>query len=230
MTTHQQIPELIQINNFSDSEYGAKTLDSIVENKLINGSTNGAYSQVKTGSISSKVLVLAGGMMGAVFTPSNVLGQQIVLIDQSNEQSLKEYLETVDKQLDAYLNKISGLNCKPIRRDLINAINSFTEMEEDWDGYGANPLGAASAANAIALVEKLGKSSLNKISLVYPNSNSTVSVKWDNGMGEKVSLEVGSKTFSYYIKLNSYPKPKFFNNVQINTETVNQLDQHISCL
>ncbi|MCF0056707.1 hypothetical protein [Dyadobacter sp. CY356] len=97
------------------------------------------------------------------------------------------------------------------RSQVIKEIVSFASLNHDWDGFGALPLEVESAANAISITNRLSNSALSGISALYPNPHGTISIDWENGSNEIISLEVGNTSFSYYVKLES-SEPAFFDN------------------
>jgi hypothetical protein len=99
------------------------------------------------------------------------------------------------------------------RNEIVKEIISFVSLNQDWDGYGALPLQVESAANAILITNQLTDSDLLKISAVYPNPHGTITFDWENDLAERISLEVGNTSFSYYVKVSS-GSPEYFNNVK----------------
>ena len=122
-------------------------------------------------------------------------------------------LEMVDEYEHVFPMQTSEAN------SLIEIILSFKTLHESWDGYGALPLEAKSASNAVYLITKLSDKVKSKISNVYPNSNGTISFEWENYVGERLVTEIGNGTMSYYLKLNSYT-PKFMNDVSFDDESI----------
>ena len=100
----------------------------------------------------------------------------------------------------------------------IKNIFSFKILENNWDGYGAIPAEIESASNAVTFVSYLDEEVAGFIYDVFPNPNGTISFLWENNSKERLSLEVGNQTMSYYLKLNSQ-KPQIFNNKHINKFT-----------
>ena len=209
---------------YYDSEASIDILNQIIK-KPATVDPNGEFNQPKASGSLSKVLVLTGGMIAAILTPQEVIAKKVVL-QQSDENSVNDYLENVNTPLEGYFIGLTALVCKSNRQQFIDLINSF--KEDGWLENDEVIVSTESSSNAISLIKELSMASLEKIDLIYPSRNGTISVKWDNGNGSKLSLSIGEETFSYYLKINS--KPKFFNNVKISIETVNQLDYNISQL
>lgn len=83
---------------------------------------------------------------------------------------------------------------------LKNDIYDFTNLEEDWDGYGGVPLLPEIAETANKLIAMLASDLVNRISDIYPNSHGTVTIEWQNWDQEKLSLEIGRNNYSYFVK------------------------------
>jgi hypothetical protein len=116
-----------------------------------------------------------------------------------------------------------------VRKDVIDKIIAFKSLNENWDGYGAYPLEVKSASSAIQFILFLNDRIIEKINDVYPTPNGTVSLVWENEVNEKVALEIGNNTLSYYVKLNSQ-KPIFFNAIEINAKEANKISNFIKAL
>ena len=90
--------------------------------------------------------------------------------------------------------------------DLRNAayeqILSFKSLDNNWDGFGAIPLGAKCATSALRLINYLGESELGSIDDLFPNTNGSVCIKWVNIDGERLTLSLGAESFSFYMKKN----------------------------
>jgi hypothetical protein len=78
-----------------------------------------------------------------------------------------------------------------------NQIEELSEMQADWDGYGALPINAATKYNSITSLRGI---------LIYvpapeitPNPNGTLSFEWETKRGS-AHLEIGQTRLSFYIK------------------------------
>jgi hypothetical protein len=93
---------------------------------------------------------------------------------------------------------------------LKNQIDSFTELEANWDGYDGVALLETISTKAKQFIALLDDIYIDKITDLYPNTHGTITIDWDNEKGEKLSLEIGENNHSYFIdKIDS--KPSFFN-------------------
>lgn len=107
------------------------------------------------------------------------------------------------------------------RNQIIKDIISFASLSHDWDGYGALPLEVESAANSILITNQLSNSELSKISALYPNPHGTITFEWKTDLEERISLEVGNTSFSYYTKEKS-SEPKFYNNMKFGEAEIDE--------
>jgi hypothetical protein len=111
--------------------------------------------------------------------------------------------------------------------NLIKGIADFTRLPKNWDGYEAIPLQKSNFSNATFLITLLSRSSIRKISDYFPNANGTLTIEWENSKDEKVSVEVGGSTFSYYVKLDAQ-SPLFFNGNTFTDSEITKLDSYTS--
>ena len=94
-------------------------------------------------------------------------------------------------------------------------INEFTFLKENWDGYGALPLYKDIAEISIDFISKLDKY-VNKISDIYPNPNGTLTIRWKTVDDDILSLEIGMKNYSFFIRYSDNDKsPVFVNGYNI---------------
>lgn len=150
---------------------------------------------------------------------------------ESHELFLKEYKEDVENPCNNYISELSEFvfKNKISKMEIIKKIVSFESLKQQWDGYSAIPLEVNSAANSINLINLLDESVVESIDDIYPNTHGTVSLEWSNSSKERLSLEVGNETFSYYLKLNSQ-SPQFFNDIEITSTEIHKLSKHIISL
>lgn len=214
-------------------EYNLLELQSL-KSKLEKSNNLALESSKGSTESESKILRVVYGIAGTVmvaFQTQNVEPSQMLKDNYiTNNRYVNTYipndlgLDPYIKGLKKYLSSMEGL-----KDDIICKIIGFKSLNESWDGYGAIPLEVKSASNAINFIHHLDMSLVNKISDVYPNTNGTVSIKWEDG-DERISLDAGNDSFSYYVKFNSQ-KPKFYNNIPFNNvEAITVLAESISAL
>lgn len=176
-----------------------------------------------------KTIILGGALATSVMGTGN--------IDQTNKIKFKyKVIETsiVNNTVSEFeviqqsqINDYIKINTPLINKDeLIKEILSFKSLNNNWDGYGAHPLQINSAFNALKLIDLLENSIVAKIDDIYPNPNGTVSFMWKNTIDERISLEVGNQTISYYVKSNNN-ETLFFNKISINDESISKLYSQI---
>lgn len=179
----------------------------------------------------SRGKVYAAGVISlcSLAISGSVQGEPRLLEPCAMEFAIDDYLKE-DERVNEYINEYLPTRAKVNKTVLVERILSFKVLEQNWDGNDGIPLECSSAANAIHVVYVLSQKALNKLTDVYPNNNGTVTMLWVNNSGERISIGVGNKTFSYYCKLNVEAKPLFFNDLPLNTKSIKQLEEHISSL
>ncbi|RXT60410.1 hypothetical protein [Pseudomonas syringae] len=79
-------------------------------------------------------------------------------------------------------------------------INSYRELEDDWDGYGAVAIDAVTLQNAIyAAARLIGRAPVPDLT---PNSNGTISFEWESPFG-LAHLEIGKSRYAFFIRLEN---------------------------
>ena len=111
----------------------------------------------------------------------------------------------------------------------IRTILSFKTLVNNWDGYGAIPLELDSASNSIKIITLASDFMVSKIEDLYPNPNGTVSILWKNRNDETVSVEIGNNSMSYYV-MQKDKDPEFFDNVPIDSSSVEKLSSFVRLL
>ncbi|MFO7789753.1 MAG: hypothetical protein R6V32_04215 [Bacteroidales bacterium] len=177
-----------------------------------------------------KSAAVAGVMAFSSF--GDLVAKDYIKNPEFNLDDVASFAENFDKSENQYFEEIktvSSLNKIREKNDLIKDIISFKVLNNNWDGYGALPAEIESATNAITLVHYLEEEIADFISDLFPNPNGTISFLWKNNSEERLSLEVGNQTMSYYLKLNSQ-KPQFFNNKNINKKNITELSGLVKML
>lgn len=83
---------------------------------------------------------------------------------------------------------------------LKDQINSLISLNENWDGYGSVSVLEEIGISAKTFLSTLNSSWIERVSDIYPNPHGTLTIEWENKVGEKLSLELGRNNFSYFIK------------------------------
>lgn len=175
-------------------------------------------------------------MIGSVFIPTNDV--KAVNAQKINSSPKIEFVVNNELQLEDYQNNILSLEnynfCfyknKEDKKELIEKILSFKSLQESWDGFGAMPLEIKSATNAINFLNILSKSHdfINPTD-IFPNPHGTVSFVWENSYDERLSLEIGNSSLSYYSLYNG-SNPEFFNNVELIDTNIEIIARKINSL
>jgi hypothetical protein len=156
----------------------------------------------------------------------------IVSQEEDNiEICIDNYTNSIEAKMEEYLAELDCFNALPkySKQDLYKRIISFKTLNNSWDGYGAYPLEAESATNALLLLDSIGENVFGNVDEVYPNNNGTITFTWENESEEVVNIEVGNKTMSYFVDLKGM-ETSFINNVEIDDEEANKISEYIQLL
>jgi len=103
------------------------------------------------------------------------------------------------------------------KRKIIDRINSFRKLKENWDCYNANSFDATTIDNAILFFDSLDTDYLNILSVddicPTPNATITIEVRKDRNI---VSVEIGNKYYNYFAEING----NYLDQEQILTSTI----------
>lgn len=131
---------------------------------------------------------------------------------------------------DNYINELSNIDKVNFTiNEIITTILSFKSLNSSWDGYGALPLEIKSASNAIEILNNIETKLVNRVDDFYPNTHGTISFEWTNKLQEKLFLEIGNESFSYFVKYKN-SAPLFFNDLDLNGENFKNLSKHIKSI
>ncbi len=83
---------------------------------------------------------------------------------------------------------------------LKDQIDNLISLNENWDGYGSISVLEEIGQSAKTFLSTLNPSWIERVSDIYPNPHGTLTIEWENKVGEKLSLELGGNNFSYFIK------------------------------
>lgn len=219
----------------NDKEIDLEGVEDLLEeiNRIDSCNTNVPNSRsdiLKRNNPHLKYLFAAGALIFC--NPGEVISNNIVFDDtESQDLFIKGYSNDVENPCNTYISQLSEFvfKNKISKMEIIKKIVSFESLRQSWDGYDAIPVEVNSAANSINLINLLEENVVESIDDIYPNTHGTVSIEWSNTSNEKLSLEVGNETFSYYIKLNSQ-SPQFFNDIEITAKEINKLSKQIISL
>ena len=171
-----------------------------------------------------------GSLLEQGSTPSR---SQITLVNSKakNSKSISRFfpLFLVKGQetpsLSAYISLVSTSqrsNIEELRKASYEQILSFKSLDNNWDGFGAIPINVRCASSALCIINFLEEPELNSISDLFPNANGSVCIKWVNNFGERLTLSIGSETFSFYVKKTGIDV-EFYDNQLINDVSISFL-------
>lgn len=171
--------------------------------------------------------------MSAVLFASLLTSPNYAMTSEANSDK-NDYLSDlvkIDSEHNQYVDFLtSHTNLGIQKRQMITEqILSFKSLSNNWDGYGAIPTEIRSASNAITLIQNLSPSIVSKITSVYPTTNGTVALVWENKDDERVSFEIGDDNYSFYTKLNNL-KPLFFQGLVENEDWRELLEKEVKKL
>ncbi len=134
--------------------------------------------------------------------------------------------QTISENPLAFGNESTRPNEKPFTsKELINQyewvksqIDQLGALNENWDGQGALRVFSEVIKTADQLTTIIW---VDGISDIFPNPHGTLTIEWSNHKKEKLSLEIGVNTYSYFVK-NSDNKPKLVDgkNILVDTQTL----------
>lgn len=111
-------------------------------------------------------------------------------------------------------------------QDLITQVFSFQTLKNNWNGYDAIPVSAIASSFATMIIRHLSEASLGHLFDIFPNANGTVSFKWSNSIGERISLNVGANGMSYYVAKLQH-EISFLDNIDVSSDSIAVLDKEI---
>lgn len=114
-------------------------------------------------------------------------------LDQSPRYSYSSVVTLYDVVLQAFPREVLRVE----HVEAVQCLDELSELQDNWDGYGAPRLDRAVTDNArVALRLFLSRGLVPEIT---PTSNGTVSFEWEGDHAEAY-FEVGQTTFSMYVK------------------------------
>jgi hypothetical protein len=208
-----------------------RNLDEIREfSDIVDKKTN-----INTIGYSNNNKILTSLIIGATLIPSiqSVQAKNIELIDTATKNYLTittDYNKTISIPFTKYIDDINVVSNKSTtKHSIIKNILSFKSLNQSWDGFNAIPLEIDSATNAIQLIDLIGEKLFCEINDYYPNPNGTITLEWINKLNEKISVEVGNSSYSYFIDISS-KEVLFFNDQNINSKDAKRLGEYIQIL
>ena len=209
--------EIIEDINYSNEDI----------NDLVNKDSNENYDCFKNISyllMAGFTIIPANNMTAA---NNNVKTNSFPLIEVITDNPFK--MEDYEQNVFSLENYPFCIN-KSDNKIWIEKILSFKSLQESWDGFGAIPLEIKSASNAISFLNFLSENNnfVNPTD-VFPNPHGTVSLIWENSCDERLSLEIGNSSLSYYSLFNG-SKPEFFNNVELIDANIDTISRTINSL
>ncbi|MDI9365648.1 MAG: hypothetical protein QM541_11905 [Flavobacterium sp.] len=82
-------------------------------------------------------------------------------------------------------------------------LNEISQLEEDWDGYGAIPPSSIVISNTTAFLEILPSAFRENLDAesIMPNPNGTITVEWRKDNDDVISVEIGKSVANYYVMI-----------------------------
>lgn len=93
-------------------------------------------------------------------------------------------------------------------------LDEMSGLRNNWDGFGSIPPFPEIVTVAKQLVNSFTEQEIAKMSDLFPNPHGTITFDWENENDEKLSLEIGVVTYSYYL-IKRKRKPKFVDNTYL---------------
>lgn len=191
-------------------------LDILIQD--YNDATTPFFKNLKIGVLGTALLCSSPGIYAK---------ESVYSINKEVQETSVDEVYNCSFQIDNLIDTANKLKSVTFtKRDVIQNILSFKSLINNWDGYEALPLEVESAGNTIYLINLLEDDLIGRIDDFYPNPHGTISFEWINNLNEKVYLEVGNKSFSYFAKFNS-SEPLFFDKLEISDANIEMLAKHI---
>lgn len=205
-------------NNYKIVETQAD-LDTIIQD--YNVATTPFFKNLKIGIIGTALLCSSPNIYSKKSVYNINKKVQVTSVDEAYH---------IGDQIDSLIETVNKLETfKFDKKEIIQSILSFKSLINNWDGYKALPVEIESAGNTIHLINLLEDDLIGRINDFYPNPQGTISFEWMNYLNEKVYLEIGSKSFSYFAKFNS-SEPLFFDEIEISNENIEILSRYIKAI
>lgn len=109
---------------------------------------------------------------------------------------------------------------KEYMKEIKEIIQTFTELQDNWDGLGAIPLTTESKDNAYLILDAIGIEPED----CYPNPHGTLSLEYTKN-NTFLSVEIGSKAFSYYTRNGEYVN--FQNSKEFNDKNLKEIKHYL---
>ncbi len=87
---------------------------------------------------------------------------------------------------------------------IIDRIDYFLTLKDNWDGYDAVPPSDEIATNAKKLINYIPISLFEYFDDGYPNTNGTICFEWKKD-GDDLFIEIGNKSCSYILFQDEVP-------------------------
>jgi hypothetical protein len=158
----------------------------------------------------------------------SVLGADVNWEDSDGLQEKIESYIKANSEYEAKLQKyeeiaedfnkhVTDERYQAVMNELRATILSYNALANNWDGYGAIPVGINNANLALYLLDFLTPAAIKQMDDCYPESNGTMSMQWKNKMQEKVSVNIGASSISFYVKLSGV-ETEYYNKVVLNEQ------------
>lgn len=167
----------------------------------------------------------------------SVLGADVNWEDSDGLQEKIESYIKANSEYEAKLQKyeeiaedfnkhVTDERYQAVMNEIRATILSYNALANNWDGYGAIPVGINNANLALYLLDFLTPAAIKQMDDCYPESNGTISMQWKNKMQEKVSVNIGASSMSFYVKMSGV-ETEYYNKVVLNEQNGKLLCQKI---
>lgn len=156
---------------------------------------------------------------------NEVLREKMELYIKANceyEANLQKY----EKIAEDFNKHVTDERYQAVMNEIRATILSYNALTNNWDGYGAIPVGINNANLALYLLDILTPAAIKQIDDCYPESNGTISMQWKNELQEKVSVNIGASSMSFYVKMSGV-ETEYYNKMVLNEQNGKLLCQKI---
>ncbi len=118
-----------------------------------------------------------------------------------NEDNYNRYQYFISTRIDTYSNTAHRDSNSGQLRDLIQ---SFDNLQDNWDGYGADAIPTQVRSSTLHFMDILCKPQLQSLPLpeISPETNGAISMAWKTDKGDAY-IEIGESYFLGYLQISN---------------------------
>ncbi len=139
--------------------------------------------------------------------PSTTLAEEPARVYDVKSLLYQLYLTDPSYLLDQLDQWLSVTRIKRIdRMEILTQLEDISQLQDDWDSFGANSISANCIANTKKIIRALPSTVI--LPEIYPNPNGTITLDWEANE-QTLSIEIGDTHFSSYWVKSSDAEPVY---------------------